>query len=138
MTTYNMAIEPRRQVFVRLAGRLLAELQLAYTCEHDARGITRTDIAAALGVHKSVISRRLNGTSNLTLESLADLAWALDHEITISLRPRSEVISVSSNYHAEAVPRTSNVDSVIGLSKSDTSSERQSHGRTTSQVLHTV
>jgi hypothetical protein len=37
-------------------------------------------------VHRSLINRQLSGEANLTLRSLADLAWAMDMEIWFELK----------------------------------------------------
>ena len=45
-------------------------------------------MATLLMKSKSFISRKMNGTSNMTLETLADLAFALDRAVEIRLRSR--------------------------------------------------
>lgn len=46
--------------------------------EGDTHSLTRKALAAKLGIDKSIISRRLNGNSNLTLEVLSDMARAME------------------------------------------------------------
>ncbi len=41
-------------------------------------GLTRTTLAHKLGVHRSVITKRLRGDCNFTIEILSDMARALD------------------------------------------------------------
>ncbi len=43
-------------------------------------GITQSDLAARLGVSQPYVSKLLNYNANLTLRSLARIAWALDAE----------------------------------------------------------
>jgi transcriptional regulator with XRE-family HTH domain len=50
-------------------------------------GLTQQAIAVKLGVDRSVINRRVTGHANLTLLSLAELAWALDRELVFELAP---------------------------------------------------
>jgi len=52
--------------------------------------VTKAEIARRLGIDRSLVTRRLNGTSNMTLETLADLAWALDQKIEIRLSDRAK------------------------------------------------
>jgi hypothetical protein len=40
-------------------------------------GLKQTDIACAIGVHRSVINRELRGKKDLTLGRVAELAWAM-------------------------------------------------------------
>ena len=44
------------------------------------------EMARRLNMRRSIINRQLSGEQDLTLRSLADLAWALDREITFELR----------------------------------------------------
>ena len=48
-----------------------------------------------LDVHRSLINRQFSGEANLTLRSLADLAWAMDMEITFELK--KPVVEVGQN-----------------------------------------
>lgn len=48
--------------------------------EEEERGLTQNDIASDLGVDKSVVSRRLNGTGNTTLRSISDVYTAMGRE----------------------------------------------------------
>jgi transcriptional regulator with XRE-family HTH domain len=45
-------------------------------------------LAEKLGVGQSVISRRLNGQTSMTIETIADLAWTLDLDIEVTIRDR--------------------------------------------------
>nr|WP_246700220.1 helix-turn-helix transcriptional regulator [Rhodopseudomonas sp. WA056] len=54
--------------------------------EKKRDGLTQQALAKRLGVNRSVINRQLSGESNLTLRSLADLAWAMDMELSFELR----------------------------------------------------
>jgi hypothetical protein len=44
-----------------------------------------TTIAKKLRVGRSVVNRRLSGHANLTLETIADMLWALDHDISVEI-----------------------------------------------------
>jgi len=45
--------------------------------EEKKRGLKQTDIARAIGVHRSVINRELKGRKDITLGRVAELAWAM-------------------------------------------------------------
>jgi transcriptional regulator with XRE-family HTH domain len=57
-----------------------------------------TKIAKILGVGRSAISRKFDGRHNMTLETLADLAFALDRPVRIELPER---ISVERSNHQD-------------------------------------
>lgn len=60
--------------FVALVGR---RLQAAFTNRVKSMKLTKQAIASELGVNRSQIHRWLSGYSNLTLESVALLVWAM-------------------------------------------------------------
>jgi len=65
-------------------GRLLVA---AFVRKFRTEGITKKALADRLGVDKSVISRMLSGHANLTLKSVGELVWALDHDIEVAVAP---------------------------------------------------
>lgn len=68
--------------FVTLVGR---QLQDAFLQRKAEDGLTQQKLAALIGVDRSRIHRCLSGYSNLTLESVAELAWALKGTPNFSL-----------------------------------------------------
>jgi transcriptional regulator with XRE-family HTH domain len=85
MTFYRFDIDARSRKAGRLIGRIRSELLKALTEEKRA-GLTQQELARRLEMGRSVLNRQLSGESNLSLRSLADLAWALDREIAFELR----------------------------------------------------
>jgi transcriptional regulator with XRE-family HTH domain len=75
----------RQQRVGRFIGQVRRELVKAFTEEQQERGLTRDELARELGVHKSVVTRRLNGSANLTLRVVAEMANALGRDIRFSL-----------------------------------------------------
>jgi transcriptional regulator with XRE-family HTH domain len=71
-----------------MLGEIQHALLEALEEEHATRGLTRAEIARILGRDKSFVTRKLNGESNMTLQSLADLAFALDRPVKIGLPSR--------------------------------------------------
>lgn len=70
-----------RARFVMQAHREL--LRAFSTCEQE--GLTRVQLADNLGIDKSVVSRRLNGSSNMTLEIISDMARGMGFRPEIKL-----------------------------------------------------
>jgi transcriptional regulator with XRE-family HTH domain len=54
--------------------------------EEKQAGLTQQELARRLQDKRSNVNRQLSGEDEITLRSLADLAWALDREITFELR----------------------------------------------------
>lgn len=85
MTSFQIAISPSRRAAGRFISRVRRTLQLALVEEGERSGINQTRVADAIGVHRSVISRELNGRQDITLGRVAELAWALGREVEFSL-----------------------------------------------------
>jgi len=86
MTFFRFDIDARSRMAGRLLGRIRRELLKAVTEEKRA-GLTQQQLARRLESDRLNINRQLSGEAEMTLRSLADLAWALDREITFELRP---------------------------------------------------
>lgn len=95
--SYKISVPSRRRKFVRLLTRIHSEIDRAIVREYQATGTTKSDIAGRLAVHKSTITKRLNGNANLTLRSIADLAWALNQDIEFRLTAQD----TSRNLHSD-------------------------------------
>jgi len=96
MTSSNLSSDKRRRTYVRLIGEIRHALNQALQEEHERRDLTRTRIAEVLSTDKSFVTRKMNGTSNMTLETLADLAFALDRVVKVQLLSRAPPLG--SNY----------------------------------------
>lgn len=81
--SYLDRVSPKALAGARLISDALREMHRAFGHERAERRLTQTQIAERLGVNKSAVNRWLNGRENLTLRSLAELAWAMDHEVVI-------------------------------------------------------
>jgi transcriptional regulator with XRE-family HTH domain len=82
---FRFGIEARSRTAGRLIGRVRRELLKAITEEKRA-GLSQQELARRLESERSNINRQLSGEAEITLRSLADLAWALGREITFELR----------------------------------------------------
>lgn len=68
------------------------ERLVAWIGEHlatslEEAGMTRAELARKLGTSRAYVTRVLQGSSNLTLRSLSDLAWAAGSRVTIGFEP---------------------------------------------------
>lgn len=116
MTSFRFEIQPRSRKASRLFGTVLRELKKAIAAE----GLTMAELGRRLGVNRSVVTRQVTGHANLTLRSLADLAWATDHDIVFQLkkpspafRQNSRVLLPSTSFYEPPRPKTNAAASLI-------------------------
>jgi predicted XRE-type DNA-binding protein len=96
MNSYTFDIGAKSRKVSRFVGQVRSELQRALSSEKANRKLTQQQIATAIGVHRSVINRQITGVENLTLRSVAEIAWALGWEIEFSLRKPEQPTEVRS------------------------------------------
>lgn len=87
MTFFRFDIGVRARKASRFLGEVRHEL-LKALMEEKSKGLSQQELADRLQIPRSQLNSRLAGCSALSLHALSDLAWALDREITIELRPR--------------------------------------------------
>jgi plasmid maintenance system antidote protein VapI len=86
VTSFHFDIGSRARHAGRFIGRVRGELLRALTLRKSEGELPQQVLAEKLGIQRSLINRQLAGETNLTLRSLADLAWAMDMEITFELK----------------------------------------------------
>lgn len=99
-------IDKRRRTYVRLMGEIQHALNEALNEEHKKRHLTKTEIGRILGLGRSAISKKFDGRHNMTLETLADLAFALDRPVKVAL-PERATPAVETNSKSAAPVRRS-------------------------------
>src|SRR5260221_13135486 len=72
-------------MFLSLSGQIEGQLREAYDRKFQAGLATQSSLAAKLGVNRSAIHHRLMGHTNMTTETIADMVWALDHDIKVEI-----------------------------------------------------
>jgi transcriptional regulator with XRE-family HTH domain len=77
MPSFQISITPSRRAAARFVGGVRRKILRALEEEQKKRGLKQTDLARAIGVHRSVINRELRGMKDLTLGRVAELAFAL-------------------------------------------------------------
>ncbi len=55
----------------------------------EEKKISRSQLAESMGTSPSAITKMLNGNSNFTLKRLLKLSICLDHDLTVSFKPKS-------------------------------------------------
>jgi hypothetical protein len=86
VTYFHFDIGERARHAGRFIGRVRGELLRALNARKSEIGFSQQGLAHKLEAERSLINRQLSGEANLTLRSLADLAWAMDMEISFELK----------------------------------------------------
>lgn len=86
MMSYELKIDPKRRAAGRFIGAVRKSLINAALEEKQHHALTQQKVADCLGVNRSVINRMLRGEVNLTLRSVAELAWAMGWQPHFTLK----------------------------------------------------
>jgi hypothetical protein len=86
VTSFHFDIGSRARHAGRFIGRVRGELLRALAEKKAKAWFPQQVLAEKLGVERALINRQLSGEANLSLRSLADLAWAMDMEISFELK----------------------------------------------------
>lgn len=111
MSSFQISVTPSRRVAARFIAHVRREIQKALAEEGARKGLTQSDLARGIGVHRSVISRELRGYKDLTLGRVGELAHALGREPTFSLQApqadwSSNIEASEPNIHTAASSNT--------------------------------
>lgn len=77
--------DPKEEAAARFVADVGRSLQEALVERKLISKLTQQEIARRLGVDRSAVNKQFSGYRNLTLESLAELCWAMDVEPTLKL-----------------------------------------------------
>jgi transcriptional regulator with XRE-family HTH domain len=102
----------RERVFAQ--ERLIVSVAEAVWEQLEERGITQAEIANFLGKSKAYVSQILDGSRNMTLRTLSDLAFALGGEIDIHFKQKLEAEGWCTT-SASANSRGSSVSALFAL-----------------------
>jgi hypothetical protein len=103
MPSFRISIKPNRRAAARFIGQVRRGLQRAYGEEQKKRGLSQSDIARSLEIHRSVINRELKGFKDITLGRVAELAWAMGRRPLIEF---PEITDDRQNVDSESSLRT--------------------------------
>ena len=79
---------PKRELFAyraELKGELFRALRAMFRRLHEEEGLTQAEIARRLNADPGLISRRMRGQQNMRLETLSDLARAMNCRVDVKL-----------------------------------------------------
>lgn len=96
--SYQLKVPQHRRVAARFVGKVRRSLQRALVQNPE---VSRSDIARELEVHRSVITRQFQGTADISLGRVAEIASVLGYRPQFSLEKIES--RDGSNLSAEAV-----------------------------------
>jgi plasmid maintenance system antidote protein VapI len=102
----------RRKMFLSLSSQIEGQLREAYDRQFQAGLATQSSLAKKLGVDRSAVHHRLMGHTNMTIETIADMVWALDHEIIVKIFDPTEVHGLNHIIQAPSSPPPNKTPSV--------------------------
>lgn len=114
----DLSEDDKRRFRAELFNSVHRELHRALLRMEEEEGLSQAEIARKLNVHPSVVSRRFNGTANLTLEVLADISRAMMHRVEVkfvALKDLARSNSVALSNAAMTVGQSSQPDVVVDL-----------------------
>lgn len=91
MTSFQISISPNRRAAARFTSHVRRTLQRIFVEEQERSGVTQSDVARKLNIHRSVVSRELHGRREISIGRIAEYAWALGREINFDL-PLAEIM----------------------------------------------
>src|SRR5437868_4879264 len=79
MPSFQITITPSRRAAARFINEVRRKLQKTLIDEKAEKGVTQSDLAREIGVHRSVINRELRGFKDITMGRVGELAWAMGY-----------------------------------------------------------
>lgn len=113
--SFQISLTPTARAAAYFIGEVRDKLVKGLVDRNRANGLTQSDIAKEIGVHRSVISRELRGRKDITLGRVAQLAEAMGFIIDFNLvEPAAErgvnaAVSAKSTNSAKGMPASFSV-----------------------------
>jgi len=124
---YNFAkglADARRQLGYYQEG-LLMDVAARVVAAMESRGVTRAELARRLEVSPAYVTKMLRGHANLSIESLAKLAFALDLRWECILIPKDARIGVLSIIDESGATVLRHAETLVGIENQPASKDRQ-------------
>jgi transcriptional regulator with XRE-family HTH domain len=83
--SFLKASNPRREMYLALAGSIESQLRDAFARQSKGGNVSQSSLAKKLGINRSAVHKRLTGQTNMTIETIADMLWALDKDFNFSV-----------------------------------------------------
>ena len=86
MPSFQLTTSPSRRAAARYVQAVRRALQKALAVEAELSGLSQSEVARRIDVHRSVVNRELKGTKDITQGRVGELAWAMGYEPVFTLR----------------------------------------------------
>jgi hypothetical protein len=106
----------RRRVFLNLIAEIEGGLRTAFERWAKENNENQSGLAKKLGVDRSAVNRRLTGRVNLTIQTIADMVWALGYCIRIEIYHPSD----AAVFRNQALIPTDNVPAPVPVGARET------------------
>lgn len=83
--SFQISLTPTRRAAGRFVGEVRDKLLKGLEDRNRKTGLTQSDVAKTIGVHRSVINRELRGRKDITLGRVAELATSMGLAINFDL-----------------------------------------------------
>lgn len=119
MPSLQITISPDKRAAARFIGSVRRAIQKAYVEEQRKHGVSQSDIARALKVHRSVINRELRGMKDMTLGRVGQFAWVLGRKPKFSLDEQTAAIgqNIPLPEPVKVTPKVTSTSGAITLQK---------------------
>lgn len=77
-------------MYLALVSKIEGQIRDVFAKRAELEGLTQSAVAEKLGVHRAVVNRRLNGRTNMTIETIADMAWAVGACVDVDIYDPNE------------------------------------------------
>jgi transcriptional regulator with XRE-family HTH domain len=96
MSSFQIILSPNRRAAGRFINSVRRAILKALSEERKKTGLTQSDIARVIGVHRSVISRQVMGREDISLGRVAEFAYAMGRKPFLELREQNQVVGTNS------------------------------------------
>jgi hypothetical protein len=114
VSSFRNRTDPRRKAFLALSSAIESQLRDLYVTQFSKGRLNQASVAAALGVNRSVINRRLNGGDNMTEKTIADMVWALGGCIDVDIYDPDSRPGNNSAMRGRDLPKRENINVKVG------------------------
>jgi transcriptional regulator with XRE-family HTH domain len=120
--SFQISLSPTKRAAGRFIESARRAILKALAEESRDRGLSQSDIARDIGIHRSVVNRELRGYKDMTLGRVAELATAMGREAVLELRKLDAPWPMNYNEVSSRENTSTSSISIVGETSQSTSS----------------
>lgn len=101
MRSIRSNISNRRKAYLALSSMIESQLRDAFAEEVARSDLSQSEVARRLNVDRSTVNKRLRGSTNMTIETIADMAWAIGRSVDVKIYDPAEIKTNASQVVSE-------------------------------------